>query len=104
MFKTNLIVLATSLTMLLTMGTMALADDVTVNADVSAYLTVTANYNTVSFGALTSPSANNSASGIASGVYNFTVDTNKDYKISASGTNFASGANSIAIANRKSVV
>lgn len=99
MFKTNLTALATGLTMLMALGSVAFAEDITINADVSSYLTVTANYNTVTFGALTSPSANNSAPSFATGVYNFTVDTNKNYKVSASGTNFTSGGNSIAIAN-----
>jgi hypothetical protein len=92
--KGKIIALATFIVPLLVMSGIALADDVTVNAGVSAYITVTANYDTVTYGDLTSPSANNTAPSQATGIYNFTVDTNKNYKVYANATDF-SGAGTI---------
>lgn len=70
---------------------MAKADDTTVNANVTGYLDVTFNYDTVTYGSLTSPSANNTAPGTADGVYNVSVDTNQNFKVEASGTQFDDG-------------
>jgi len=102
MITKNLIALATGLTMLMTLGVMALASDVTVSGDVSAYIEVTANYSAVTFASLTSPSSNNAGVDQLTGLYNFTVDTNKDYTVSANGTDFAgTPSGTIAIANLK---
>ena len=104
MFKytTEAIIMALATSMMLTFGVMSvLADDVTVTASVSPYIDVTANYNAVGFGSLTSPSSNNVPTlNQTEGLFNFTVDTNKDYKIEANATDF-SGDGVIANENLK---
>jgi hypothetical protein len=55
---------------------------------VYTYISVTFNYTSINFGTLSSPSANNSALNN----YNVTIDTNANYNVSASGTNFDDGS------------
>ncbi len=78
------------------------ADDVTVSATVNSYITATFNYNSVSFGSLDAGTSDTPAPNQASGVYNVTIDTNKDFELTASGTDFSDGAgHSFAISNLK---
>lgn len=53
-----------------------------------SYITATFNYNIVNYGQLNHNSHDNPAPNQAGGIYNVTVDTNANYKVSASGTNF----------------
>jgi len=68
-----------------------IADDITVSATVSKYITATFEYSAVSFGSLGAGSNNNPAPNQATGIYNVTVDTNYAYRVSASGTDFSDG-------------
>lgn len=96
--KTNKIALF-SLFMLFLSSPIVLADAVTVSTDVGKYITATFQYSAVSYGSLTAGTTDNIAPDQASGVYNVTVDTNYDYKVSASGTDFSGAVSSIAIGN-----
>jgi len=68
-----------------------LADDVTVSATVSGYITATFNYAAVSYGSLSAGTSNNAAPNQLNGVYNVTVDANNNYKVQAYGLNFTDG-------------
>jgi len=62
----------------------AYSDTVTVSADVQPYLTVTFNYNTVSFGTVIAGSTGNHPSpDYTTGIYNVSIDTNTNYTVSA---------------------
>jgi hypothetical protein len=67
------------------------ADDVTVTASVSCYKTMTFNYNAVAYGSQSAGAENVAAPNQADQVYNVTADTNCNYKVSASGTDFSDG-------------
>jgi len=78
------------------------ADDVTVSATVNSYITATFNYNSVSFGSLNAGTSDNPAPNQANGVYNVTIDTNKNFTLTASGTDFDDGAgHTFSISNLK---
>jgi hypothetical protein len=84
--------LAFGIALLLSMLPMGLADDVTVNADVNKYISVTFNYATVSFGALTQGTTDNAPTpSYTTGVYNVSIDTNFAYRSKVSGINFDAG-------------
>jgi len=85
---------------MLTLATVT-SDDVTVTADVSGYITVTFNYDTVAFGSVAAGSTQNAAPGNSDGAYNVTVDANANYKVEAYGTDFSDGANTFSISNLK---
>jgi len=60
------------------------SDTVTVSADVQPYLTVTFNYDAVSFGSVVAGSTGNHPSpDYTTGVYNVSIDTNTNYTVSA---------------------
>jgi hypothetical protein len=65
------------------------------------YISVTFNYSSISFGNVTSPSTNNTPKNLNQtlGQINTTIDTNANYKVSASGTNFTYSSYSFSIAN-----
>jgi hypothetical protein len=65
------------------------------------YLSITYNYSSVSFGALSSPSTDNPAPNQLDGVYNVTISTNADYKVSANGTVFSDGTHTFPVSNLK---
>jgi len=65
------------------------------------YLSVTFNYASVSFGSVSSPSSDNIALNQTIGVYNVSIDTNADYSVSASGTQFSDGTHTFAVSNLK---
>lgn len=68
-----------------------LADDITMSATVSSSMSAVFQYAAVSFGSLTQGTSNNAAPNQASGVYNVTVTTNANWKVSASGTDLDDG-------------
>lgn len=71
----------------------ALADNISVTTTVSSYLTATFNYNTVPFSTLSANTHDNAAPNQLTGAYNVTIDTNKNFKVSALGTSvFEDGA------------
>jgi hypothetical protein len=80
-------------------GTVALADEVTVSANVGCYKTATFNYDAVSYGPMSTGDTNVTAPNQADGVYNVTMDTNCNYKVSASGTDFSTDGHSFDISN-----
>jgi hypothetical protein len=89
---------------LLTLGMMSgvvLSDDVSVTTDVSPYITATFNYDTVAYETLSAGTHDTAAPDQAVGIYNVTVDTNANYKVSASGTDFTGATSSFAIGNLK---
>jgi len=66
------------------------------------YLTAIFNYNVVIFGGLAANSHDNPAPNQLAGTYNVTVDTNANYNVSASGTQFSDGAgHTFAVSNLK---
>jgi hypothetical protein len=67
------------------------ADAVTVTADVSCYKTMTFNYAAVPYSTQSAGAVNVTAPDQADEVYNVTADTNCNYKVSASGTDFDAG-------------
>lgn len=81
----------------------AFADDISVTTTVSTYLTATFNYNTVPFSSLSADTHDNAAPDQLDGAYNVTIDTNKNFKVSALGTSvFSDGAgHSFVIGNLK---
>lgn len=81
--------------------TPVLADDVTVQTQIQSSISVVFNYNTVNFGTLSAGTNNNPAPNQMNGIYNVTVDTNENYTLSASGTNFSGGSYSFNINNLK---
>jgi hypothetical protein len=94
--------LATAIS-LLTLTGIAWASEVTVTTDVAPYIDATPLYDAVAFGSLEADSSNNipTLTNVA-GYFNFTIDTNKDYKVSASGTDFdGTPAGTITIDNMK---
>lgn len=60
-------------------------------APVGDYITATFNYSTISFGSLSSGDINISVPNQVNGTLNVTIDTNANYKVTASGTNFTDG-------------
>jgi len=74
---------------------------VTVNAQVAPYLQVTPNYNVVNFRTLYPGTTNNPAPGQEQGIYNYTVNTNANYKVSIYGTDFSGTAGDFSISNLK---
>jgi hypothetical protein len=94
-----------ALGLLATMGIISgvvLSDVVNVSTDVSPYITATFQYSAVSYGTLSTDTHDTTAPDQASGVYNVTVDTNANYKVSGSGTVFDDGAgHTFAIGNLK---
>lgn len=87
---------------LLTLLPMVGADPVTVSATVDSYITATFNYASISYGTLSAGSSDNPApnQGVVPG-YNISIDTNKEFKVEASGTDFSDGTNTFGIANLK---
>ena len=81
----------------------AIADDITASATVQKYISVTFNYNSVSFGTVTAGSSDNHPTpDYTTGVYNVTIDTNYAYNVNAYGTDFSDGAgHTFSISNLK---
>lgn len=65
-----------------------------------SYLGITFNFSAVGFGALDVDTTDNPAPNQLNGVYNYTVDTNKAYKVNVSSTDF-SGGGSLPLSNLK---
>lgn len=65
----------------------AMADPIGFDVGVEKYITATFNYAAVDFGDLAAGSTVT-----AGGIYNVSVDTNYEYRVSAFGTNFTDGA------------
>ena len=82
---------------------LVLADDVSVTTGVDSFMTATFNYNSVAFGTLTQGTSDNVPTpSHATGVYNVTISTNKEWKVSALGVDFNNGAGeTFGIANLK---
>ena len=94
--------LAASLLAAIMLTGSVLADDITVGATVSGYLTATFQYSAVTYAPLSADTHDTAAPDQAAGAYNVTVDTNANYKVSASGTNFTDGGgHTIDIGNLK---
>jgi len=71
---------------------MAIAgDNVSVTTDISSYISITPQYSAVAYGTLSAGTNNNVAPNQATGIYNFTVDTNRNYTLKALGTDFSEG-------------
>jgi hypothetical protein len=87
----KIMTLALGLLALGLMSSAVLSDDVSVTADVSPYITAVFQYNTVAYGTLGAGTHDTAAPDQAIGIYNVTVDTNANYKVSASGTDFSDG-------------
>jgi len=95
-------ILATAISLLMLILPYAYAETVTVNVSVAPAITVTANYNTVNFGTLSAGTSDNEPTPVnTAGEYNFTVSTNGNYKVEASGTDFTGTTSSFAISNLK---
>jgi hypothetical protein len=77
------------------------AYEVSVTLDVGVYLSVVMNYNSFNYGILLQGSNNNPAPNQENGIYNATINTNKEYKVSARGTDFSGDAGSFSISNLK---
>lgn len=78
------------------------AEDVIIQTEIQPTLSITFNYNTVNFGILPIGSNNNPAPNQTNGIYNVTVNTNQNYKVEASGTNFNSSSGySFSVSNLK---
>lgn len=60
-----------------------MADDISVSADVGKYISFDCEHTAVSFGSLTQGVSNNAAPNLATGLYNATIDTNYNYKMTA---------------------
>jgi hypothetical protein len=65
------------------------------------YLTAIFNYASVNYGSLSANTHDNPAPNQAIGIYNVTVDTNANYKVSASGTDFSGSGYAFGIGNLK---
>ena len=77
-----------------------MASNVDVTAGVNNYFDVYVNYSAITWTGLTSPSSNTTAIDASTGIYNATIITNSNYKLTASGTDFTDGGSgTIAIAN-----
>jgi hypothetical protein len=99
-----MVVLATALIALSPIA--AMADEVGVDVGVDKYITATFNYDAVDFGNLAAGSTNTSALGQdeliyswGSGIFNVSVDTNFEYKVSALGTDFTGATSNFPIGN-----
>jgi len=68
---------------------LSFADDITVTASVSSYLTVTFNYNTVDFGTVTAGQTINTTELNLTEKLNVTVDTNDDFQVLARATDWS---------------
>ncbi|MGB9693665.1 MAG: hypothetical protein ACPLYF_02360 [Fervidobacterium sp.] len=78
------------------------AAEVSVQAQVQKYITVTFSYSAVNFGTLNAGTTDNPAPNQLNGVYNVSVDTNYAYDVKASGTDFSDGAgHTFAVSNLK---
>jgi hypothetical protein len=88
MKKLIAIALATLLS-ILPVATMA--DAISFDTTVDKYMTATFNYAAVSYGNLAAGSNNTAAANQLTGAYNVSVDTNYDYDVLASGTDFDDG-------------
>jgi hypothetical protein len=84
-------------------SSLAFADDISATTTVSSYIDATYNFATVPFGELSADTLDNPATDQTTGVYNVTVDTNKDFKVSEIATTvFEDGAgHSFVIGNLK---
>ena len=83
------------------MSSNVVGDNVNVTANVAGYITVTFNYDAVSFGSVSAGSTGNAAPGNSNGAYNVTVDANDEYKVEAYGTDFSDGTHTFSISNLK---
>jgi hypothetical protein len=101
--RKEIILLLVGLVAILVNTAPVLADEVTVSASVSSYISAVFNYAAVSFGSLAQGSINNTATPTSTtGIYNVTVSSNDEWKVSASGTDFTDGgSNTFPIANLK---
>jgi len=100
--RKKLMVLVMSL--LTTMNTLAstvvIADDVSVSASVTKYMTATFQYSAVAFGSLTSGTSDNTPTPDSTvGTYNVTIDTNFDYQLQANATDFTGAVSSFGASN-----
>jgi hypothetical protein len=79
-------------TLLLASVPFVLADEVSVTTSVDSYLTATFEYSDLAFATLTQGSSDNVPTpSFTTGMYNVTIDTNHEWKVSALGTNFTDG-------------
>jgi len=100
--KKELMALAMSLVTLFGIcSSLSVSDDVPISANVQGYLTATFNYASLYYGDLTAGTSNNAAPNQAVGIYNVSMDTNQNYKVSASGTQFSDGTHTFAVSNLK---
>lgn len=95
--------LATVIGLLLAGFPLALADTIPMTTTVSAYITATFQYSSVSFGTLMQGTSNNVPTpSHTTGAYNVTIDTNKEWKVTAYGSDFSDGmGHSFGISNLK---
>jgi len=68
-----------------------IADNITVSASVNAGISAVFNFSTVSYGNLNRGTSDNAAPDQADGVYNVTIGTNKEFKVSGLATQFSNG-------------
>jgi len=95
--------LITLLTALVLVAHVVSPTDINVSVDVAKAISVTFNYNSVSFGTLTQGTSDNHPTpDYTGGSYNVTIDTNYAWQSKASGTDFSDGAgHSFSIGNLK---
>lgn len=77
----------------------AIADDISMTTTVSSSITATFQYASVGFGALSDGSSNNIAPNQATGVYNVTIATNKEYQLDVNGTDWTGATQNFGIGN-----
>jgi hypothetical protein len=79
---------------------LAVTTNIPTSASVSKYISVTFSYSSLDFGTVASPSTDNEPTNLNqdNGELNVTTDTNANYEVSISGTDF-SGPETIAITN-----
>jgi len=100
--KQKILALSMGILTMLAMSMATLSDPVSVTTTVSGYMTATFNYDTVAYSSQSAGASDVVAPGQADGNYNVTIDTNNNYKVSASGTQFSDGGgHTFAVSNLK---
>lgn len=82
-------------------GGVVLSDEIDVSTDVNPYISAVFSYDAVVYGGLATGTYDTAAPEQATGLYNVTVDTNYEYKVSASGTDFTGATSNFDIGNLK---
>jgi hypothetical protein len=89
---------------ILTLGMISgvvLSDEIDVSTDVNPYISALFEYDAVAYASLDAGTHDTAAPDQAVGIYNVTVDTNYEYEVSASGTDFTGATSNFDIGNLK---